>query len=305
MTMATTAQTQTQAATAQVIKGHPGRSPLADTVTYFFLGLLAIFFLFPLAWKELSSLKSGPDIAGSPLVFDPSAMSLDSYVNMLANVPLLVGFRNTLIVIFFKGGLELFFCPLAGYAFAKLRFRGREALFNILLTTLMLPVIVMLIPLLLEMGALGWVDSYQALILPGAISAFAIFFMRQQMADIPDELIESGRLDGAGPFRIYWSIVLPIMRPAVAALAILTFLGIYNDFVWPVIVISSVDKQTLQIMLSYLATQINNASVGTAGTNAWGQILAASTLATLPLLILFIVLQKQFVAGLMAGALKG
>jgi len=303
--MATTLQAGTQTAPTEVIKGNPRRSPLADALAYLFLGLLAIFFLFPLAWMMLSSLKSGQDIATSPLAFDPRAMSFDSYGAMLANVPLLDGFKNTLIVILFKGGLELFFCPLAGYAFAKLRFRGREMLFNILLATLMLPVIVMLIPLLLEMGTFGWVDSYQALIFPGAVSAFAIFFMRQQFADVPDELIESGRLDGAGPFRIYWSIVLPIMRPAVAALAILTFLGIYNDFVWPVIVISSVDKQTLQIMLSYLATQINNASVGTAGTNAWGQILAASTLATLPLLILFIALQRHFVSGLMAGALKG
>jgi len=303
--MATTLQAGTQTAPTEVIKGNPRRSPLADALAYLFLGLLAIFFLFPLAWMMLSSLKSGQDIATSPLAFDPRAMSFDSYGAMLANVPLLDGFKNTLIVILFKGGLELFFCPLAGYAFAKLRFRGREMLFNILLATLMLPVIVMLIPLLLEMGTFGWVDSYQALIFPGAVSAFAIFFMRQQFADVPDELIESGRLDGAGPFRIYWSIVLPIMRPAVAALAILTLLGIYNDFVLPVIVISSVDKQTLQIMLSYLATQINNASVGTAGTNAWGQILAASTLATLPLLILFIALQRHFVSGLMAGALKG
>jgi ABC-type glycerol-3-phosphate transport system permease component len=303
--MATTLQAQTQTGTVEGTKGDPRRSPFADLLAYLFLGLLAVFFLFPLAWMMLSSLKTGQDIATTPLVFDPRAMSFDSYGAMLANVPLLDGFKNTLIVVVFKGGLELFFCPLAGYTFAKLRFRGREALFNIVLATLMLPVIVMLIPLLLEMGALGWVDSYQALILPGAVSAFAIFFMRQQMADIPDELIESGRLDGAGPFRIYWSIALPIMRPALAALAILTFLAIYNDFVWPVIVISSVDKQTLQIMLSYLATQINNASVGTAGSNAWGQILAASTLATLPLLILFIALQRHFVAGLMAGALKG
>jgi ABC-type glycerol-3-phosphate transport system permease component len=276
-----------------------------EVLTYIFLGLLGIFFLFPLAWMMLSSLKTGPDIATEPLAFNPAAMSFDSYVNMLRNVPLLDGFKNTLIVVIIKGGLEMFFCPLAGYAFAKLRFRGRDFLFNILLATLMLPVIVMLIPLLMEMGALGWVDSYQALILPGAVSAFAIFFMRQQMADVPDELIDSARVDGAGPFRTYWSIVLPIMRPALAALGILTFLGIYNDFVWPVVVISSTEKQTLQIMLSYLYTQINNASVGTAGANAWGQVLAASTLATLPLLILFIALQRQFVSGLMAGAVKG
>src|SRR5215218_3835863 len=228
--MATTVQTETPSriGTAHAVSRQPGGSRLTDLLTYLFLGLLALFFLFPLAWMILSSFKAGPDIATEPLVFNPAAMSLDSYFNMLANVPLLTGFQNTLIVVLFKGGLELFFCPLIGYTFAKLHFRGREFLFNFVLATLMLPVIVMLIPLLLEMGALGWVDSYQALIVPGAVSAFAIFFMRQQMADVPDELIEAGRLDGAGPFRIYWSLVLPIMRPALAALAILTFLGIYN-----------------------------------------------------------------------------
>lgn len=272
---------------------------------YLFLVVLALFFLFPLLWMVLSSFKTGPDIATNPMGFDFGALTLDSYSGMLANVPLWTGFLNTLIIIAIKGSINMFFCPLAGYAFAKLRFRGRDLLFTLLLSTLMLPVIVMLIPLLLEMGSLGWVDTYQALIFPGAVGAFYIFFMRQQLADIPDELLDAGRVDGAGPFRIYWSIVVPLIRPALAALAILTFLDIYNDFVWPVIAISSLDKQTLQIMLSYLYTQINNASVGTAGTNAWGQILAASTLATLPLIILFIALQKHFINGIMAGALKG
>jgi ABC-type glycerol-3-phosphate transport system permease component len=281
------------------------RIKVGDILAYLFLGILAVFFLGPLLWMILSSFKAGPDIATDPLGFNPRAMSLDSYTGMLKNVPLWTGFLNTIIVILAKGSMNLFFCPLAGYAFAKLRFRGRDVLFTVLLATLMLPVIVMLIPLLLEMGALGWVDTYQALIFPGAVGAFYIFFMRQQMADVPNELIDSGRVDGAGPFRIYWSIVLPMMRPALAALAILTFLDIYNDFVWPVIVTNSLDKQTLQVMLSYLYTQINNASVGTAGANAWGQVLAASTLATIPLLILFVALQRQFIRGVMAGALKG
>jgi len=278
---------------------------LADLMTYSLLTIFGIFFLFPLMWMILSSFKLGPDIASRPLRFELRSMSFDSYIGMLRNVPLWIGFKNTMIVILFKGGLNLFFCPLAAFAFAKLRFRGRETLFSIALATLMLPPIVMLIPLLMEMGVLGWVDTYQALIFPGSIAAFYIFLMRQQIADVPDELLDAGRVDGCSPFQLYWLIVVPIMRPALAALAILTFLDIYNDFVWPVIAINSTKMQTLQIMLSYLQTQINNASVGTAGANAWGQILAASTLATLPLLILFLVLQKQFIRGIMAGALKG
>jgi multiple sugar transport system permease protein len=278
---------------------------IANLVMYLLLAIFGTFFLFPLVWMILSSFKLGPDIASRPLSFDLRSMSLDSYTGLLRNVPLLTGFKNTLIVVVFKGGLNLFFCPLAGFAFAKLRFRGREALFTITLATLMLPPIVMLVPLLLEMGRLGWVDTYQALIFPGSIAAFYIFLMRQQIADVPDELLDAGRVDGCSTFQLYWLIVAPIMRPALAALAILTFLDTYNDFVWPVIAINSAKMQTLQIMLSYLQTQINNASVGTAGANAWGQILAASTLATLPLLILFLLMQKQFIRGIMAGALKG
>lgn len=285
--------------------GRPIRLNLNGLLIYLALSILALFFLLPLLWMVLSSFKMGPDIATEPLIFRLRDMSFDSYVGMLQNVPLWIGFKNTLIVIFFKGAINLFFCPLAGFAFAKMRFRGREALFNFMLATLMLPPIVMLIPLLLEMGALGWVDSYQALIFPGAIAGFYIFLMRAQISDVPDELLDAGRVDGAGTFQLYWRIVMPMMRPAMAALAILVFLDIYNDFVWPVIAINSLEMQTLQIMLSYLQTQINNASVGTAGANAWGQILAASTLATLPLFVLFITMQKQFVQGIMAGALKG
>ncbi|MAU08289.1 MAG: sugar transporter [Anaerolineaceae bacterium] len=281
------------------------RVRIGDLVTYAALLVLALFFLFPLAWMMLSSFKPGQQIASAPLYFDVSTFSLQNYEDMLANVPLWVGFKNTFIVILLKGGITLFFAPLAAYAFAKMRFRGRDLLFNILLATLMLPPIVMLIPLLLQMGALKWIDTFQALVLPGAIGAFYIFLMRQQIADIPDELMEAARIDGCNSFQTYWQIVIPIVRPALAALAILVFLDIYNDFVWPTLAIHSIDMQTLQVMLSYLYTQINNASVGTAGANAWGQVMAASSLATLPLLIVFIVLQRQFIKGIMAGALKG
>jgi ABC-type glycerol-3-phosphate transport system permease component len=283
----------------------PISATVARGLVYVGLLLLAGFFVAPLLWMVLSSFKAGPDIASRPLQFDVSAMSTASYESMLNNVPLLTGFRNTLIVVLFKGGLNLLFVPLAAFAFAKLRFRGRNVLFGIVLVTLMLPVLVLMIPLLLEMGSLGWVDSYQALILPGAIGGFFIFFMRQQIEGIPDELLDAARVDGCTALQLYWRIVVPLVRPALAALAILTFLEIYNDFVWPVVVTQSIDMQTLQVMLSYLYTQINNASPGTAASNAWGQILAAATLATVPLLVLFVALQRHFVRGLMAGAIKG
>jgi ABC-type glycerol-3-phosphate transport system permease component len=281
------------------------RITLGRIFIYLFLFGMSAFFLFPLVWMFLSSFKPPTDIAAVPLQFDLSTFSLANYEAMFRNVPILSGFKNTLIVILLKGSITLLFAPLAAYAFAKLRFRGRQFLFNVVLATLMLPPIVMLIPLLLQMGSLGWVNTFQALVLPGAISAFYIFLMRQQFADVPDELLDAGRVDGCSSFQLYRLIVLPMMRPALSALAILVFLDVYNDFVWPSLVTNSIDMQTLQVMLSYLYTQINNAAVGTTGSNAWGQVMAASAIATIPLLIVFIVLQRHFIRGIMAGALKG
>lgn len=278
---------------------------LSNLLLYLFLGLLALFFIFPLVWMVFSSFKTGPDIASQPLSFSFAAATFDNYRSLLRNVPLYIGFENTLIVLVFKGALTIVFCPLAGFAFAKFRFRGRNALFTLVLATMMLPPVVMLIPLLLQMGRLGWVNTYQALILPGAINAFYIFWMRQQIAEVPDELLDAGRVDGCTAWGLHWRIVLPVIRPALAALAILTFLDIYNDFVWPVVVVNSIRMQTLQVMLSDLYNQINNMQVGAIGQNAWGQVLAASVLATLPVIILFILLQRHFIEGILAGSVKG
>jgi ABC-type glycerol-3-phosphate transport system permease component len=261
--------------------------------------------LYPLFWMIISSLKPAGDILNAPLNLDLGKLSFTNYTALLSTIPIWVGFQNTLIVLIFKGGLTMFFCPLAGFAFAKFRFRGRDFLFSMVLATFMLPFVVMILPLFLEMGALNWVNTYPALILPGAVGAFAIFWMRQQIAEIPDELLDAGRIDGCSAFGLYWRIVLPIIRPALAALAILTFIGIYNDFIWPVIVTNTSDMQTLQVMLSALSSQINNAQPGLNGGNVWGEVLAASTIATVPVLILFIAMQRQFIRGILAGGLKG
>jgi ABC-type glycerol-3-phosphate transport system permease component len=278
---------------------------VGEVLLYVALIVLALFFLYPLVWMVMSSFKIGSEIATQPLSFNLETATLDNYRMLLRNVPLNIGFMNTGIVLIFKGALTLFFCPLAGFAFAKFRFAGRNALFGFVLATMMLPAVVMLIPLLLQMGRLNWINTYQALILPGAIGAFSIFWMRQQISEIPDELLDAGRVDGCSAFGLYWRIVVPVIRPALAALAILTFLDIYNDFVWPVYAVNTIRMQTLQVMLSDLANQINNMQVGATGQNAWGQVLAASTIATIPVLILFLLLQRQFIQGLLSGSVKG
>ncbi|MDW5595413.1 carbohydrate ABC transporter permease [Conexibacter stalactiti] len=269
---------------------------------YVALTIAAAVFVFPLVWMLMSSLKPADEIITAPFAFDPGAITFDNFRTAFDEVPLVDGFRTTAIVLLIRGGLTMLFCPLAGFAFAKLDFRGRNVLFGFILLTLMLPTLVLIVPLLLEMSELGWVNSYQALILPGAIDAFAIFWMRQTISAIPDELLDAGRIDGCNPFQLFSRIVLPVIKPALAALAVLTFLNIYNDFVWPVVAVGGGDKQTLQVVLSALATQVNASQLG---TNYWGQLVATSTLATLPVLLLFVVLQRQFMQGLLAGSVKG
>jgi ABC-type glycerol-3-phosphate transport system permease component len=273
--------------------------------SHVFLIVLTLAFLAPVAWAILSAFKPANDIIRHPLEFDPSTFTLDNFVGMFNDVPIGHGFLNTAIVLVLKGSITLFFAPLAAYAFAKYEFRFKNLIFGTVLLTLMLPTIVLIIPLLLEMKELGWVNTYQALILPGAIDAFAIFWMRQVIAAVPDELLDAGRVDGCGEFGLYWRIVVPIIRPGLAGLAVLTVMNIYNDFVWPVVVASSEQMATLQVVLSTLASTISGNKIGADYATVTGELLAASSVALVPLLIIFIALQKHFINGILAGSVKG
>jgi ABC-type glycerol-3-phosphate transport system permease component len=283
--------------TASVRLGAAGR--------YGLLIVAAVISLAPLVWMTASSLKPGGDIIARPFSFDLGRLTLHNFHAMLETIPIGTGFRNTAIVVVVKGTLTMIFCPMAGFAFAKYAFPGKRLLFGTVLTTLMLPTLVLLIPLLLEMSQLGWVSTFQALILPGAIDAFGVFWMRQVIMAIPDELLDAARVDGAGELRIFAGIVLPVIRPGLAALGVLTFINIYNDFVWPVVAVNDEQHQTLQVMLSALAQNIRSGQLGADWTSVWGQLLAASTVAAIPVLIVFVVLQRHLIKGVMAGSLKG
>ncbi|TDO29676.1 multiple sugar transport system permease protein/arabinosaccharide transport system permease protein [Kribbella sp. VKM Ac-2527] len=281
-----------------------GSQRLRTFVVYAGMAVLLAVFLYPLWWMASSSFKPGSEIVTSPLSFDPRDFTLDHYRAMFASVPIWTGFLNTAIMLVLKGGITLVFCPLAGFAFAKYNFPGKNFLFGFILLTLMLPTLVLVIPLLLEMSLLNWVNTYQGLVLPGAIDAFSIFWMRQVIAGIPDELLEAGRLDGCSALGLYRRIVLPVIRPGLAALAVLTFLNIYNDFLWPVIVVNDASKQTLQVVLSNLSLSIASAQVDSSPATVWGQLLAATTVASIPVVIIFVLLQRHFVRGILAGSTK-
>lgn len=270
-----------------------------------FLLLLAAAALAPVVWAVVSAFKPASTIVADPLGLDPTTLGLDNFRAMFADVPIGQGFLNTGVVLVTKGALTLFFAPLAAYGFAKYAFPGRNLLFGTVLVTLMLPTIVLIIPLLLQMKELGWINTYQALVLPGAIDAFAIFWMRQVIATVPDELLAAARIDGCGEFTIFWRIVLPCIRPAMAGLAVLTVMNIYNDFVWPVVVANSDRMATLQVVLATLAQNITGNRIGADYATVTGELLAAASVALIPLLVLFIALQRHFINGILAGSVKG
>lgn len=300
-----TSEPSTSAAAMAPVGARGARRPPLRIGTHAFLLLLMAGFLAPVAWALASSFKPASDIIRAPLSFDPSTFTLDNYAAMFHDVPIAQGFLNTAIVLIAKGAITMFFAPLAAYAFAKYEFAGKNVIFGAVLITLMLPTIVLIIPLLLEMKTFGWVNTYQALILPGAVDAFAIFWMRQVISAVPDELLDAARVDGCSEFGIFWRVIVPVIRPGLAGLAVLTIMNIYNDFVWPVVIASSEQMATLQVVLSTLAQNITGNRIGADYATVTGELLAASSVALIPLLVLFIVLQRHFINGILAGSVKG
>lgn len=192
--------------------------------------------------------------------------------------------------------LTLFFCSMAGYAFALMNFRFKNLIFAVVLGTMLVPSFMSMIPTFMVMDLLGWIDEHRALYLPTAANAFGIFLMRQfAMTAVPPELIEAARIDGCSEFGIYWRIVLPLLKPALGTLGLITFISSWNNFMGPLIVMRSAENYTLPLALRTLQSPVNT---------EWGALMAGSAIATLPLIILFILSSKQLIAGLTAGAVK-
>lgn len=192
--------------------------------------------------------------------------------------------------------LTLLFCSMAGYAFALMEFRFKKPLFGLVMATMLLPSFMNMIPMFMIMDALGWIDQQRALYVPGAASAFGIFLMRQfALAAVPKELIEAARMDHCGEFAIYWRIVLPLMKPALGTLALITFITSWNNFINPLIVMRSLPNYTLPLALRSLQSTMNT---------EWGALMCGSAIATIPLIVLFAITSRQLIAGLTAGAVK-
>jgi multiple sugar transport system permease protein len=262
---------------------------------HFLLVPLAALMVTPLAWMVLTSIQTPDEARRFPPVF-PSGIHWQNYTDAVNAAPFGRFFLNSFLVTGATVLGNLVLCSLAGYAFARLRFFGRDVLFVLLLATLMIPFQVVMIPIFLIMRHLGLVDSLGALILPNLVTPFGIFLMRQFFRTLPIELEEAARIDGCSRLGTLVRIVLPLSGPALATLAVIAFLWNWNDFLWPLVVIQSQHNMTLQLGLSTFQG---------AHSTAWTLLMAGNVLAVLPMLVAFLLAQRQFVNSIASAGIKG
>ena len=272
--------------------GYPRR---ASVWTYAALLAVVAGSVFPLYWSLVVSSQTSDAVAKVPPVLIPGGHLFDNIARVFDSTDFAEALLNSFIV---SGSVTIsvvFFSTLAGFAFAKLRFRGRKVLLVVAIGTSVVPQQLGIIPLYLLMADIGWTDRLAAVIVPGLVTAFGVFFMTQYLGRaVPDELLEAGRIDGCSTFGLFWHVVLPAARPAAAVLGLFTFMQAWNDFFWPLVVLQ--DNATVQVALSSLASGY---------TTDYTLTLTGTLLATLPILVIFMVLGRQIVGGIMQGAIKG
>jgi len=264
---------------------------------YGLLLVLAVIFLGPFYWLVITALKGpGQNVFSYPPQLIPRPPTLASFRDLWEVGPFHRYIFNSGFVAVATVLANLLFCSMAAYPLARMRFFGRDVIFYLILATLMIPFEVTLIPSFRVISELEWVDTYQALIVPAAVSPFAIFLLRQAFLTIPLELEEAARIDGATDFRIYWQVMLPLAAPSLATVAIFVFVAEWNSLLWPVIVLKSQEMLTLPIAITFLDSNFYG---------GWRQIAAGSTLSIIPILVVFLAAQRYFISGLTAGSLKG
>lgn len=257
--------------------------------------VITIIFVMPLVVMVLSAFKPLAEIQRMPPTFWPEAPSLDNFRTVLSKAPYFLWYRNSLVVAIAVTAIAIFTSAVGGYIFAKFEFPLKQPLFVLILVTLMIPFPVLLIPNYIIANKLGVLNSLWALILPGMVSAFGIFLIRQFAAGIPRDLIEAARLDGASEWAIFGRIVLPLLRPALAALGVFTFLASWNDYLWPLVAINDLDKSTLPLALTFF---------NSVQSTRYDLIMAAASMAVVPVLIVFLIFQRQIVKALVLAGMR-
>jgi multiple sugar transport system permease protein len=256
---------------------------------YAALAILAAACLVPFVWMVLTGLKPDNEVMSNPPTWIPSDFKWSNFTRAFSAFPFARFLVNTLWVGVAATSLQMVTSVLAAYAFARLRFKGRDILFLLYLGTLMIPQQVTIVPLFLLMRDLGWVNTFNALILPGAFNAFGVFLLRQFFLTIPQELEEAALIDGANRLRILWQVIVPLSRPALATLAVFTFVREWNAFLWPLIVTSSPEMRVVSVGLTLF--------MGQYGTE-WNLLMAAATVTVIPTIVVFVLAQRYFVEGI-------
>ena len=261
------------------------------------LGFIAA--ILPFYWMITASLKTESEIFRIPPIWFVTNPKFKNYWDVFTKTGFLRGLVNTIFICGTTTVLTAFLCALAGFAFAKYSFPGRDPLFLLLLGTMMIPGVVEWIPVYMVMAKIGWVNTYAGVIIPGAASAFGIFMIHQYAQSLPDELLDAGRIDGCNEFRIFYQIVAPLLAPAVATLSILTFVWNWNSLFWPLLMLRDQDKYTVALVLNqYKASGVDFTKIDRGG------IMALCVLSTVPTVLIFFVLQRYITGYRLAGALK-
>lgn len=275
----------------------PFRTVSINLVLYVVLIGISIFMILPFIWMISTSFKLPQDVFGFPPTIISPRSTLINYQFLFGQKNLLLIVWNTFFVAAAGTMLSLLFCSLGGYGFAKYKFPGRGLLFSLLLATMIIPGAVTMVPSFVVMRSFGWYNTFWPLIVPGAANAFGIFFMRQYISSINDELIDAGRIDGAGEFGIFWQIVLPIIIPGLTSLGLIFFMGSWNNYLGPLIWLKTPDKFTLPLAIFSFG--------GAVGLTNYNGQMAMSVISIIPLLVIFLAFQRRFVEGITAGAVKG
>ncbi|WP_399145358.1 carbohydrate ABC transporter permease [Streptomyces sp. MK7] len=296
--MSATTETSASTAARNGYAVRDRRTRMTRGITYALLSLGLLITAAPFLWMGLAAFKTPRDLSASPPVWIPTDWTLANFSKLfdLLDVPLY--FFNSVLVAFFVTLCNLLFCSMLGYALAKLHFAGKKVIFGVVMAALMVPGNLMLMPKFVMMSKMNLIDTYAALILPFAAGAFGVFLMRQFMSTVPDELLEAARVDGAREWYIFWRIVIPQVKPALATLSIFVFLGSWNNFLWPLVATNDPGKYTLPVALATFATDPTKAN----GSN--GVLMAGAFLVVLPVLAVFVVLQRYFTQSIATAGLK-
>lgn len=275
-------------------KDNKGKLKRTNPIVYVLLALGGIIMIFPFVWMVATSFKQPWDVFNLSII--PPEATFNNYIRLFEKSNFPRWFLNSFVVGLLVTFSVLFFDSLVGYTLCKFNFRGKKIIFILILSTMMIPTEMLVIPWYIMSNKWGWVNSYWGIMFPGIMTGFGTFLMRQFFQGVPDELLDAARIDGLNEFQIWRKIAMPLVKPAISALAIFTFLGNWNAFLWPLIVISETKLYTLPVGLAFFSGEFQT---------EWEMVMTGASVATIPVLIVFLIFQKQIIKGIALSGLKG